>query len=269
MAVLFRLFSRYGVDNLEAIVINYFVCALVASVHHGRFIFETSHVQEPWFIFSIILGIIFILAFNITALSFQNAGLIITSVFQKMSLVIPTLLGIFYFSELATTSKISGIILALLAIALVGFNLQKPSIKLSLISLKYPMLLLLAGGAIESLLYFVQRQEIISGYNLNFTGSIFLIAGILGLPFIIYRNKKNYKKNLMAGLLLGIPNFYTIYFLLDLLNQGWEASRLFPMLNVSILALATLCGILLFSEKMSWNRIVGFTLTIFSIYLLS
>ena len=52
------------------------------------------------------------------------------------------------------------------------------------------------------------------------------------------------------GILLGIPNFYSIYFLMMALNNEMSGSVFFPTLNCSVIALSSLLGIYLFKEKL-------------------
>jgi drug/metabolite transporter (DMT)-like permease len=56
-------------------------------------------------------------------------------------------------------------------------------------------------------------------------------------------------KDLLAGALLGLTNFTTVFALLRAFGSGLPAAYVFPMLNVGIILLTALAAALLFGEK--------------------
>ncbi|HMU04738.1 MAG TPA: EamA family transporter [Saprospiraceae bacterium] len=76
-------------------------------------------------------------------------------------------------------------------------------------------------------------------------------------------------KNLIGGIGLGIPNFFSIYLLLLSLQQGWGGSVVFPVNNVGVLVMAAFFGIVLFKERLVPLRIAGFILAILAIILIT
>ena len=99
LAVLFKYFDHYKVDNLNAIIVNYIVCVLFASVLLGESALPIDILDRPWWPYSLLLGSLFIIGFNILALSFQKSGVALTVIIQKMSLVIPSFVAIFLYGE--------------------------------------------------------------------------------------------------------------------------------------------------------------------------
>ena len=95
---------------------------VVGSITLGRFPLSKESIHEPWFPYSIVLGLLFISGFNILAKTVQNIGVTLASVAQKMSLVISVSFTLWYFSESLNALKIIGFIAAFLSIILV--NLQ-------------------------------------------------------------------------------------------------------------------------------------------------
>ena len=84
--------------NINAIIVNYFTCFTVGSVLHGSSTFTTDTVSETWFPYALFLSLTFIIFFNVNAYTLQKVGMIITSVFQKLSLVAPVILGLLFFT---------------------------------------------------------------------------------------------------------------------------------------------------------------------------
>ena len=104
---------------------------------------------------------------------------------------------------------------------------------------------------------------------------LFFTAASLGtMAAIIHdvRKKKNNftLKNILAGIILGIPNYFSIYFLFKALNfYSNNSAAVFPLNNVGIVVASTLIAIVAFGEKLSIKNIIGFILAILSIILMS
>jgi uncharacterized membrane protein len=78
------------------------------------------------------------------------------------------------------------------------------------------------------------------------------------------------RKNIIAGIFLGIPNYFSIYFLFKALNFYLNNSAaVFPINNVGIVVASTLFAVLIFSEKLNRKNVIGFVLAIISIILMS
>ena len=107
-----------------------------------------------------------------------------------------------------------------------------------------------------------------------FSATIFASAGILGLLsviIIVIRGKlKLQLKNIVAGICLGVPNYFSIYFLVKALRTGLlDSSGIFTVNNVAIVMLSTLIGILLFTERLQKKNWIGITFAILSILLIA
>ena len=77
-------------------------------------------------------------------------------------------------------------------------------------------------------------------------------------------------KNIIAGIILGVPNYYSIIFLIKALQvDGFESSTLFTINNVGIVVCSTLLGLLIFKEKFSTKNKIGIFLALLGIILVS
>lgn len=274
IGVLFKLFKKYEIDNLQAIIVNYFTCVITGSLVVMRPVVTLEVIEKPWFWIACILSLLFISIFNVVALAVQKLGILVTTLFQKMSLVWPTLFGIICYSESTGLFKILGIGLAFLSIFLINYNPnQKLEGKQILgLGLVLAAATFIGSGIIEILLYYVKAENIIQGDDIEFTSTLFFLAGVNGLLYLLVTSIKKRPqvkmKNIIGGIALGIPNFFSIYWILLLLEQGWEGSTMFPMLNVGILVLNALIGIIIFKERFGLVRAIGFVSAIVAIMLL-
>ncbi len=273
IGIIFKLFGKYEVEVLPAIVVNYFTCVICGCIYAGEWMWGTGTYAEPWFPYAAFLGIVFVSIFTVVAKTVQVYGIMVATIFQKMSLLAPSIIGILYYSESSSIGRIAGIILALVSIVLISFPKDRKSFSWAFFYL--PMLTWIGSCVIEAVLYYVNVEGISGDQNVDFVTTIFFMAGIFGSLYLaanaLFSTTKTTirKKEIGAGILLGIPNFFSIYLILLLLEKGWEGSLVFPVNNVGVLTLSSLVGIIVFSEEISKLKISGFIAAIVSILLIS
>ena len=76
-------------------------------------------------------------------------------------------------------------------------------------------------------------------------------------------------RDVLGGIALGLPNFFTIYLILSLLHLGFNGSVLYPVLNILVLALSAVTGLVLFRERLSRINMIGISLAFVAILLIS
>ncbi len=266
--IVFKLFKRFEIDNLQAIVVNYLIAGSLGYALSAKLLPLSEVVQSKWFYGVLLLGFMFIALFQIMAWVSQNLGVAVVSVAVKMSLVIPVLFGLFYYEEASGFIKIAGIILALLAVYLSTKKSEK--IKRSSAFLILPVLLFIGSGTLDLLLKYHQAYLVAPQAQAQFAASIFWVAAFLGILFYLFTFKKQNNapslKALFGGIALGIPNYGSIYFLLKALEyNGLESSVVFPINNVGIVVLSALIGAFVFKEKLNSYNKVGILLAIVAI----
>jgi drug/metabolite transporter (DMT)-like permease len=267
--VIFKLFDVLKINTLQAIVFNYFVAAIL-----GFFLSDISVPfqeipSQPWFLGAFLLGFLFIAVFNVMALTSQKNGLSVASVSSKMSVVIAIIFGVWYYNESLGYIKVIGILLALVAVYLTSVK-EKKEIVQKRISLLLPLLLFFGSGAIDTSLKYVETAYVQEGGVPLFSATIFACAFILGIIILIIQ-KVNGKfifkfKNILGGILLGVPNYFSIVYLLKALStEGMESSTAFTLNNVGVVILSTLFGLLIFKEKLILKNWIGIVIAVASI----
>lgn len=274
LTVIFKYFSKYQVDNLNAIVVNYFVCVLTSSLFLGELSVPHDFYLRPWAWSSLFLSVLFIVGFNLMALSYQKAGLSLTVIIQKMSLILSAGFAIVVYGELLTVSKSLGMIAAILAVILVNLPDKSENIlPRSKWIILLPIIVFLMSGVIEILLYFVEVSGKMGGDGMQFTATSFGLAGLMGSFLIVYRiifKKGAFKlKDIYGGVVLGLPNYLTIYLLVYLLGEGWDGSVLFPINNIGMLVLTSLVGFYFFNEQLNKLKVLGLICGIVAIVLIT
>jgi drug/metabolite transporter (DMT)-like permease len=269
--VLFKLFPKYNIDTFQAIVVNYFVafiCGFLFFPFQLKALFE---VNASWFGFTLSAAVLFIGLFLIMGMSAQRNGLSSTSVAVKMSMALSVLGMVIFYAEAVNAWKISGITLAIFGV--IGMTLQANEQKNERSSGWMLLVLFLGSGMLDFLLNYIQHQVLTENETAFFTAYAFGLAGIIGvfiaLILIAKRKLTLAFRHIIAGVLLGIPNYFSIYFLMKAYDAlQWSNSSILAVINVCIVIIASLVGLLFFKEK--WNRmkIIGFISSLISILFL-
>ena len=276
--VVFKLFERFKVDILQAIVFNYIVAFITSMIAYkyqvGYSGLSVSKIMGmDWFYYTFGLGILFIVVFIIIAKVTQTNGLSVASVATKMSVIIPIIFGLIYYHENLGLTKAIGILFALAAVYLVSVK-STTGIRIQKKDLYLPILVLLGSGIIDTSIKFLE-EEYVSEHDISiFSATIFFSAGVLGIIIIFFKflkgNIKFEFKNIIGGIALGIPNYFSIFLLVKALRSDiLESSGIFAVNNVSIVTLSTIAGILLFQEKLLPKNWLGIVLAILSIVLIA
>ena len=270
--VAFKLFDRFKISNLQAIIINYFVAFTVGLLSDGFSVKPDELLAKPW-IFSIaILGFLFIFLFQLMAYVSQKFGVAAVSVTVKMSLVIPVSFGIWYYGDTITILKVLGIVAALTAVYLAT---RKPiKTKVAPLYVFLPLILFVGSGFLDAFLKYNQQELVPSSEQSYFASLIFLTAGFLGVIMLViqrFRGKEPlHWRNIIGGIALGIPNYGSIYFLLKALEvKNLESSVVFPINNVGVVAVSVITGWLLFNENISRINKIGIILALVAIFLIA
>ncbi|NAS30906.1 EamA family transporter [Flavobacteriaceae bacterium R38] len=270
--VIFKFFAHFKVNTLQAITINYIVAGSMGllSYDHEVNVVEISH--KPWILGAVMLGGVFICVFNLMALTSQKNGVSVASVASKMSIVIPVIFAVIMYGERLGFVKILGIGLALIAVYLASIKQTKVVVQKN--NLIYPFLLFLGSGIIDASLKYMEVTYVKSEEIPLFSAFIFYCAAVIGIIIVTYKKINGgfhlHWKNIIAGTALGIPNYYSIYYLIKALqNDTFNSSTIFTINNVAIVMFSTLLGILIFKEKLIIKNWLGILIAILSIFLVA
>lgn len=270
--VIFKLFDVYKIETFYAIITNYVVACSVGLLFYQGEVSVFDVPDKPWFWGTFALGFLFIIVFNLMAATSQKLGVSVASVATKMSLVLPVLFGVYMYKEVLGPLKIFGIVLALSAVYFA--SIKEKSTKFKLGALLLPFLVFIGSGTIDLSLAYFQKEFITNQELPIFSATVFASAAIIGITYILINSsRKPLKvslKNVFAGIALGIPNYFSIFFLLRALqNETLNSASIFTINNVAIVMFSTLLGILLFKERLSLKNWGGILLAVISIILVA
>ena len=269
--IVFKLFKRFGINTFQAIVFNYIVAFIVGFSLYGRSWSSAMLETGSWIPYVFIVGVLFISLFLLIGKSAQENGIGVTSVTVKMSLAIPVIFAIILYNEAVYLSKILGIIGALIGVYLITY--QKKADKKKDGNVWFLIILFIGSGLLDTIINFVEKRALGELSPALFSAIGFGIAGLIGIVIltiaVFLKKQKLSLKNVVGGIILGIPNFYSIYFLIMAIRQPMDDSVTYALNNVGIVLASYIIGIFLFSESTSRIKLIGGAVAVVAIILLT
>lgn len=269
--VIFKLFTRFGIDTFQAIVFNYFTAFTCGVFLYGHEWNEKALSVGNWPVFAVISAVLFISLFVLMGWSSQRNGVALTSTAVKMSMGMSMLMMIFWYSEGFTILKILGIALAFLGVFLISAGKEESKTEKG----AHWMLLVLffGSGILDFVLNFVQNYELEYLSPSLFSAFGFGLAGCIGAIILltnIYRKKARFEwKNVLAGVVLGIPNYFSIFLLIvSYQKTGWTDSTVLAINNIAVVIFSALIGFIIFKEGSNMRKIIGLVTSVIAIVLL-
>jgi drug/metabolite transporter (DMT)-like permease len=260
LTLAFKGCEKYSVNVFQAIVINYITIT-------------TSSFQFTWFQWACGMGILFISLFNIIGITAQKNGVAVASVANKLSLIIPVVLSIYLYNEPLSIIKWVGVLMALAAVI---FTCYTPSSNTQSASSNYllPVLLFIGSGVLDAIINHVQKNYVTTDNSNAYLITGFLSAATIGVIILLFQlingKQKLATKNIVAGILIGIPNYFSIWCLMKFLKQSpWQSNASIPVNNMGIVLFSTVAAWLLFKEKLSAINWIGVILSLIAIALIA
>lgn len=277
LGFIFKLFGRFGVDSFQAIIFNYFTCVCCGWLHLGHFPIRAENVDTPWMPYALALGFVFISGFNFAALTVRYFGVTVSQIMQKMSILMTVPFAILLYGESSGWGKMLGFVLALAAIVLVNWLSKSEMPEKNMVQkglfLWIPILTWVLAGILEMLFLRVQKGQLADVGDPTFICTVFGTAGTIGLLIASVgwlRGQLVFAwRNVLWGIILGIPNYGSMLFILLALDTGLEGSFVFPVINVGIIVATTIGAVWLFQERLSKINWVGIALAVAAIGLIS
>lgn len=245
ISVVMRLGTERIRSNLGMLAVNYIVCAVLSAAYTG---FRLLPSAESGFSVTLGLGVLngllFLVSFVLLQINTRKNGIVLSSLFMKLGLLVPIAVSVLLFGELPTALQAAGFALAVFAIVLINYEkgAGRGGIKAGL------LLLLLSGGVTDTMskTYEQLGNAALSEQFLFYT---FTVALIICTALLLKKGERVGKAELIYGALLGFPNFFSAKFLLRSLME-LPAVIAYPSYSVGTILLVTLSGVFFFRESL-------------------
>ncbi|NYT86844.1 DMT family transporter [Pollutimonas harenae] len=266
VSVLLKIARQQRIEIDQAIAVNYAVaaslCLLILQPEPATLLNPST----PWWVL-ITLGVLLPAIFLAMAGAVRHAGIVLSDAAQRLSLFLPLIAAFLLFGEDLSGSKLAGIALALTALIclLLRPRAQDGSGDTAR-TVFYLLAVWLGYGTIDILFKQLAKSGAVFSSSLL---AAFTLAGILILAYLIIRRSIWHRRNVVAGVVLGLLNFSNIYFYIRA-HQVFpqNPTLVFSAMNIGVISLGTLVGAGFFKEKLSLVNVLGIALAIGAIVIL-
>lgn len=245
---------------------NYLVAASIALI---LLLFNSfAKFSSQTILIGAILGFLFVITFFALALAIKHAGTGLAITSSRLSVIIPIIISIIFFNETPNELYLIGFVFTLITFILFYISV-KSGHKDGDGNLKYLFLLaVFVGIGVNDFalkLFKVIQTEQEEAFFILF---IFSSAFAYTSSYIIIKKIKIEKRTALLGMMLGVPNVLTTFFLLSALAV-LPAIIVFPIMNVGIILLTTVMAFIIWKEKLNRWGLLALASGVIAILLLS
>ena len=242
------------------LTVNYCTCLLLAFLYtEGSAILPTEASLAQTTLLGGVNGVLYLVSFLAFQYNVKKNGVVLSSVFMKLGMLVPLLLSVLCFGEEPTVLQIFGFSMAVAAIVLINY---RPGEGGKLGGLDLIVLLLLGGGAEGMSKVFEEIGN--SACSAQFLFYTFAAALLLCIGYMLVRRQRIGMKEIVYGVLIGIPNFFSAKFVLRALADI-PAMIVYPTFSVSTILAVSLVGVAIFGErlhKLQWVAVAAILVTL-------
>lgn len=269
VSIFMRLSENYIKNEMAMFMANYGVCVVLSTAFMGQSAaLVLSKPPAAILVTGTVTGILYLASFMLLKYNMKHNGIVLSSTFMKLGVLIPTLMAVVVFGESPTMLQAAGILLAVTAIVVI--QLEKEAIKEG--NKKIWLLLVLIGSGMADAMANIYEQVGHPDGKDGYLLVTFVTALVLATGFALSgakSGKGNFgKADLFFGMLIGVPNYFSARFLLLALGSV-DAVIAYPVYSVATLITITVVGLLCFREKLSRKKTLALVMIIAALCLLN
>ena len=264
VSVTMRLSETKIKNNTAMLAVNYIMCAFLAWAYTGfDSWFLSGAGRQPTVIMGCINGVLYLAGFVLLQRSIRENGVVLSATFIKLGLLVSMAVSVVFFGERPELWQWAGFALAVAAIVLMNYRPGEGKAG----NMAGLLLLLLAGGGGDAMSKVFEELG-----NPAFSDHFLLITFLtaLGLCLILFGISREPAGiwEVLFGLLIGIPNFFSAKFLLGALKDI-AAVIVYPVYSVATILTVTVTGALVFREKLERKQWLSLGMILVALILLN
>ena len=269
MAIALRFFQDSKGNRYGILLGNYLVCVLISYIRlpDHSLVFRGSSATIIW---GIVSGFLFVAGLVTMQTSIRLNGATLTAVFSKLGLIVSLAVGILIYGERPGLLQIAGLILVLFAIIFINGD-SSETVKERRLYTGALFLTLLAGGAAGATAKVFEQIGSRTEDELYFL-YLFAVAAVLTFFLALLEKGKQglpiRARDLAAGIVIGIPNYYASFLLLPALTV-LPAFIVYPVSSTGVILLVSAAGTIIFREKHTAKQRLGILLVLAALVLLN
>ncbi|MCK5739544.1 DMT family transporter [bacterium] len=245
---------------------NYFVATMIAAVFW--LLDPTATFSWIAIVFGMGLAVFFVGSFFLFARAVRAAGAALTQVSSRLSVGVPLLLSMLFFNEHASRFQWLGLCLTGITLFFFYFSLKKNThYRLSAVEYGYLFAVLVGIGIGDFCMKLFQHTRPITEKS-TFIVALFTFCLLYTVAALKIEHPTFEKATILRGGLLGIPNMFASFFLINALAE-LSTIVVYPVSNIGIILLTTLLVVWIWHEKLNRYGIAALVTGMVAILLLS
>lgn len=268
VSILLKKLASVGYHPLSMVVWNYASASLLCFLWFKPNLLNIQVAQVPWWLIGL-LGIILPSIFLALSRALNDAGIVKTEIAQRLSAVLSIIAAYFIFNEQFSAVKLIGVTLGIFAVSLLVLSRETGHHQIINKKGVLSLLCVWIGYALVDVLL-----KYNSSLGQGFAQSLNLIFVTAFLFSFIYCSLKENcnlwgKKNIFAGLGLGILNFANIALYINAhIALKSSPAIVFASMNIAVVVFGILGGIFFFREKINSQMLFSLVLAISAVLVL-
>lgn len=273
VSIMMRVGEGRAKNNISMLSVNYFICMILALIYTGAGnLLQTGEGIGTSIGLGVINGFFYIASLILFQNSVKHNGVVLSSIFMKLGIMVPLVISILLFKEMPTVIQVIGFMIAITAIVIINMkdktehNISEKVKERS--SIKLGLILVLFGCGMADGMSKIYQELGTDKFEELFLVCTFVVAFLLSVVLVKIKKQRYTKNELLYGALLGIPNYYSARFLLKALGEV-PAVVAYPTFSIGTIAVITLTGVLVFKEKLNKHQLVAIGLIAIAVVLLN
>lgn len=277
IALVFKLFGAQSGNRYGIIIGNYITCIIISLIMIGD-LSTIPQASSPTFICGPVGGVLFVAGLVFMQSSIKVNGATLTSAFGKLGVMVPLAMSFLIFGEKPELIQVIGILIALAALVVINSpsDEQKTSSSNGVktagtYSFALLILTFLGNGLADSMAKVFEHTGAREDDRI-YIFLVFTVACLISvvLAYFEYRStgKKLIAKELLAGIAVGVPNYFSSFFLLGSLER-LPSFLVYPVFSTGTIVLVMLVSTLLFSERPTKKQYAGIGMILLALILLN
>ncbi len=253
VSALLKVNETRGGNRMVVAGTNYLVATCMAFIMAGA---SELAIGPRWIALGLAAGVGFVAGFLMLMRGLKEIGLAIPSSAARLSMLIPVTGSILIFGEQPSMLQIGGIAAGVLAFVLLGAA-QRRAGGGSELDLKAVGILVAIFAIVGTTDFSMKTAQAYGVHSDALSFYIFLSATLICWLSIAIGKTQVTRGDLAFGALLGVPNYFSVYFLLQALGQ-LDASIVFPSVSAGAVIMVTAVAIIFWKEhpnRMAWYGI--------------
>ena len=273
VSIMMRVGEGRAKNNISMLSVNYFLCMILAIIYTGvGNLMQMGEGLGTAIGLGSINGFFYIASLILFQNSVKKNGVVLSSIFMKLGIMMPLIISILLFGEMPTVVQVIGFVIAVTAIVIINMKEKEENVtnhKTNRTSpVKLGLILVLVGCGMADGMSKIYQELGTREFEELFLVCTFVIAFILSVLFVKYKKQKYTSNEILYGILLGVPNYYSARFLLKALGEI-PAVVAYPTFSIGTIAVITLTGVVAFKEKLTIRQMFAVGLIAVAVVLLN